>query len=457
VISDLKVSHSGIRGIVGESLTEETVFKFTWAFAQLAKRHSESPLLVLGRDTRPSGPELRQAVLSALSLSGCRVTDLETVPTSTVLVMASNLGADGAVIITASHNPPEWNGLKFYLGPPHIALDSDQIRLLTGLFQTRTQQMPNAAPPEPARAREEAMKVHLARCLDLVDAEKIRARRFRVAFDSGRGAGEEVGIRLLEKLGCEVLSVEVERPSEPVPENLAALCWHVADNDCDLGMALDLDGDRLALVSEKEQAVGEDYTFPLVLQRLLQRWKEEDHTGRPLVAKSAETTSMIDSLALAAGAELVECAVGEVNLSKCVWEACQERRRAIGGENTGGVIIPSVCFCRDGMASAAMLLEHAANSGASLSRLIASLPHRHIIKLNIPHMGSEEANSFIRALERRFAAQKQSRLDGLKVLFDDGSWFIVRPSNTEPLVRLVVDADDEARAASLADQVLALA
>jgi phosphomannomutase len=447
----LKVSYSGVRGIWGQSLTRDVAVRFASAFAQFLQRRCERPLVVLGKDTRPSGKELKEAVLSGLGAIACQVADLGVVPSPTVQVMMGHLGADGGIIITASHNPPEWNGFKFLIGPHHIVLDREQTE---ELFEISAESPGKAYPaPETFLAGHEAVGVHLERVLRVVNAGEVRRRGFRAALDAGGGAGLKPATMLLERLGCKVVAVDSERPSEPTPEHLGDLCRAVREHQCDLGLAQDLDADRLALVSETGGPVGEDCTFAIAVKHLLGKWKAD----QPVIFKSTTTSRMVDDVAAAHGAELIEKPVGEVNLSKALIAAVEQGRHALAGEGTGGVIHPDVCFGRDSLVAIALVLEFLAHAGQTVSAAVGDLPRYTIIKDAAHGFGPAAVQALLKRVKDLYADGQVTERDGVKVRFPDRSWVQVRPSNTEPIVRLVAEAPERARAEELLSTLRQLA
>jgi phosphomannomutase len=395
--------------------------------------HAAGPItLVVGRDTRASGPELQSALMQGLTDERVRIIDLDVAPTPTIQFALGALGAHGAVAVTASHNPAQWNGFKFFLAPDNTVLDGAQTqRLIQGLAAARD--VPDAITAD--NRQEWAVASHVARVLEQVDAESIRRRRFRVALDAARGAGERPAARLLDALGCTITRVDVERESEPLPENLAALGEAVSERGCAVGFAQDLDGDRLALTTEAGTAPGEDYTLVLVVDHLLRR----PHASTPVVVKNVSTTRAVDDVVARAGAELVETRVGEVHLSRALKQRIEQGRVAFGGEGNGGVILPAVHLGRDSLIGIALVLEALAQRDEPLSERLRELPRYHSAKLKLAL--SREA-SLIAAVERAFPDGLADRVDGLRLRFADGAWLGLRRSNTEPIVRLIVESPD---------------
>lgn len=440
----LKVSYSGVRGIVGEDLTPEVAERYGRAFGALVSERSSRPTLLLARDTRSSGPELQEALVRGLP--GGTLLDLGVVPTPTIQCCMGPLQADGAIMVTASHNPHQWNGFKFFLGPENTVLDGAQTERLTALVAADAGQG-SPSPRQEMHAR--ALELHLERVLAQVDHQAIGSRHFRVAVDAGHGAGEEILHLLLARLGCEVIAVDAHRESEPTAESLAELCRVVSERGCHLGLAQDLDGDRLALVTETGQAPGEESTLVLVVSHVL-----EHRSGPCVVVKNLTTTRAVDDVAARFGARVVETRVGEVNLSRALARE-SEQAFAFGGEGNGGVIFPPVSLGRDSLIGTALVLECLSSSTRGLSELLGRLP-RYVHESDKLPLGRELPALYAR-LEEAFPNGVSDRLDGLRLKFPDGSWLGVRPSNTEPIVRVVAESLDPAWAARTLHRVRELA
>ncbi len=423
----LKVSYSGVRGIVGESLTAEVAERYGRAFGALVSERNPHPTLLLARDTRPSGPELLEALIRGLPEG--RLLDLGVVATPTIQCCMQPLQADGALMVTASHNPSQWNGFKFFLGPENTVLDGAQTERLQALVQSGTGQ---GRPGQLLEMHERALELHLERVLAQVDGERIRRRALRVAVDAGGGAGEELLVRLLERLGCFTAVVRSGRESEPTAESLKDLCQAVLAHGCQLGLAQDLDGDRLALVTEQGRAPGEESTLVLVVEHVL-----STRPGPAVVVKNLTTTRAVNDVAARHGARVVETRVGEVNLSRALARHSAEGF-AFGGEGNGGVIFPPVSLGRDSLVGTALVLECLASDARTLSQRLEELPFYHHVGNKLP-LGPSLPELFAR-LEAAFPEATSDRLDGLRLSFADGSWLGVRPSNTEPIVRVVAES-----------------
>jgi phosphomannomutase len=434
-VSGLVISYSGIRGVIGRDLDRSVARRFGTAFRRMVtEAHPVGPLtLVVGRDTRASGPELQHALIEGLSDARVRIIDLDVAPTPTIQFALGAFAAEGAVAVTASHNPAQWNGFKFFLAPDRTVLDGAQTERLILSLPASAPDVPSASPID--NRQEQAAALHVARVLEQVNAESIRRRRFRVALDAARGAGERPAARLLEALGCTITRVDVERESEPLPEYLTALSDAVVHGRCAVGFAQDLDGDRLALTTETGIAPGEDYTLVLVVDHLLRR----PHPSIPVVVKNVSTTRALDDVVTRAGAELVETRVGEVHLSRALKQRIEQGRVAFGGEGNGGVILPAVHLGRDSLVGMALVLEALAQRDEPLSERLHELPRYHSAKLKFP-LSKEPA--LTASVDRAFPGGLTDRLDGLRLRFADGAWLALRRSNTEPIVRLVVESPD---------------
>ena len=434
-MSGLVISYSGVRGVVGRDLDPAVARRFGVAFRRMVTElHPVGPVtLVVGRDTRSSGPELQKALMQGLAKARVRIMDLDVAPTPTIQFALGALKAHGAVAVTASHNPSQWNGFKFFLAPGNTVLDGAQTERLIRELAAASDV---ATVVTRENQQERAVALHVARVLEQVDVESIRRRHFCVALDAARGAGEHPALRLLDALGCAVMRVDVERESEPLAENLAALSAAVVQKGCAAGFAQDLDGDRLALITETGTAPGEEYTLVLVVDHLLRR----AHASVPVVVKNVSTTRAVDDVVARAGAELLETRVGEVNLSRALKLQMDQGRTAFGGEGNGGVILPSVHLGRDSLVGMALVLEALAQRDEPLSTRLGELPRYHTAKLKLPL--SRDLASLMEAVERAFPDGVADHLDGLRLRFAGGAWLGMRRSNTEPIVRLVVESAD---------------
>ena len=431
------VSVSGMRGLVGTDLTPELVALHAAALGAWA-RQAGRPLVVLGRDARTSGPMFERAATAGIMSTGAEVIDLGVVPTPTVQLAVEHHRAGAGLILTASHNPIEWNALKF-VGPDGIFLDAEAGQAVRALAE--------AGPPRAdwsgigaVRADPAAVERHLAAVLALpvIDVAAIRARRFHVAIDCVRGAGGVALLPLLERLGARVSGIHLEpdgrfpHPPEPVAENLGDLSELVRETGADLGLAVDPDVDRLALVDETGTAIGEDYTLALAVRAVLAETRNPDG-GAPVVVVNLSTSLVVEDAARDFGARFVRAPVGEANVARAI----RDEGAVIGGEGNGGVILPALHIGRDAPLGVALILHHLAKVRASLSSVVAAAPRYTILKAKAPR-GPDLRPLFDR-MRRRFPDATADERDGLRLAWAD-RWLHVRPSGTEPIVRLIAEA-----------------
>jgi phosphomannomutase len=455
----LMISVSGIRGHVGTDLTPEVVARYaaalgSWARGSIGQAESRSasdrptlrPSVVLGRDARTSGAMFTRAAAAGLMSVGVEVIDLGIVPTPTVQLAVEHHHAAAGLILTASHNPIEWNALKF-VGPDGIFLDAQAGSAVRALAEQGPRR---AGWSDLGSAREdpEAIERHLDAILALpmLDLAAIRARRFLVALDCVRGAGAGAILPLLERLSCRVHGINLEmdgrfpRAPEPVPENLGELSALVKTTGADIGLAVDPDVDRLALVDETGTPIGEDYTLAFAVKAVLDRRRTDGTT--PTVVVNLSTSLVVEDAARAGGARLVRAPVGEANVARTI----RDERALIGGEGNGGVMLPQLHIGRDAPLGVALILHLLAQTGVTLSRLVAESPRYTIVKAKAPR-GSDLPPLYQR-LRQRFSDAAADERDGLRLAWPD-RWLHVRPSGTEPIVRLIAEAPSRAEAEAL--------
>lgn len=440
------VGVSGVRGRVGEALTPEVVARFAAAFGAWAAAGSSAArakgrrvAIVVGRDSRVSGPMFHRAVVSALQSVGCDIIDIGMVPTPTVQLAVEHHHAAGGLAITASHNPIEWNALKF-IAPSGLFLDAEQG---TAMRRTLDGDIPRAKWDELGVLSEdsEAVARHIERILAIpfLDADRIRRHRFHVALDCVRGAGAVIMPALLDRLGCRVTAINMEtdgrfpRAPEPVRENLGELEALVKSHGADIGLAVDPDVDRLALVSNEGKAIGEDFTLALAARVVL------EHRPGDLVT-NLSTSRIMEDVAGAAGRRVIRAPVGEVNVAVRM----RQENAPIGGEGNGGVILSEVHLGRDAPVGAALILHLLASVGKPLSEIVAGYPRYVIVKdkLGRPNVSLDGVYD---ALQKAFPDATADTQDGLRLAWSD-RWVHVRPSGTEPIVRVIAEAPDEAGA-----------
>lgn len=438
-LSELIISVSGLRGVIGDSLTADAAVRYIAAFA------SELPAgpVVISRDGRSSGPVLRDLIAGTLAASGCEVLDIGVAATPTVGVFVRSIGAVGAVQISASHNPPEYNGIKLF-GPDGRVIGATagtQVRdnYLSGKSNWQSYDKLGSTTKVPDPHAE-----HLSAVLATVDVEAIKAKRFKVLLDSNHGAGGLLGARLLDELGCEVVTVggvpdgQFAHPPEPTAENLKSIGQKIVNFGCALGFCQDPDADRLALIDASGHYVGEEYTVALCMQRRLM-----DASGTVVI--NCATSGMTEWLADQAGSKCVRSAVGEAN----VCDLMQSSSAIYGGEGNGGPIDPRVGYVRDSFVGMAQVLDLMCKTGKTLSELVQQIPPLAIYKSKAT-VSADLLPKVFDALEQQMSDATADRTDGLRLAWPN-AWLLVRGSNTEPIVRLIAESPSEAKSQELCE------
>jgi len=445
----LMVSVSGVRGTIGSTLTPTIACDFGCAFGTML---GAGKTVVLGRDSRTSGPMMRSAVAAGLLATGVNVIDLDIATTPGVALMTSHLSAAGGVVITASHNPAQYNGIKF-LQPTGTGLTAADATTLKDIWSAGDFALVGSDDQGTLTTNSKTHAVHIDTVCSTRDVIGIAAKRFKVVLDSVNGAGCIVTPMLLSKLGCEFVHLNGEatgrfaHPPEPVEANLADLCTAVRKHRAAVGFAQDADADRLAIVDENGVFIGEEYTFALAAAFVLRKRKGD-------LATNLVTSRMVDDIAAAAGCSVVRTPTGEAN----VVEGLIRAGCIFGGEGGGGVIDPRVVPVRNSLVGMAMLLQQMAETGKTVSQLVAEIPGYVMIKTKFPCPpgAAEKVASSARAA---FASRDEVRFndaDGLRIDLPAG-WVSVRASNTEPIMRIMAEAPDQPTAQALADEVAALA
>lgn len=444
---DLMVSVSGFRGRVGDPLTPELVTALAAAYGAFLRGEGGEPCVVLGRDSRTSGPMLAAAAGAGLASVGCDVVDIGIVPTPTLMMAVRDARAAGGIAVTASHNPAEWNALKFATAEG-VFLDAPGMARFRELLAEEIPRAPWDQVGEVTRD-EGAAERHLQAVLDLpfVDVAALRAREFSVALDCVRGAGGAVMPELLDCLGCRVHAIGLEmdgrfpRDPEPTAEHLGALGELVRDSGADLGMAVDPDVDRLSLVDENGDPVGEDFTLALAAAAVTRR--------RPgLVVTNLSTSQVVEDAAAAAGAKTLRAPVGEINVVRRMLA----EGAVVGGEGNGGVVVPALHHTRDALVGAALVLQHLLDEKLSLAAAIARYPDYRIVKHKVA-FPREALDAAYARLRQRWPGAGRDGTDGLRLTWPERrEWLHVRPSGTEPVVRLIAEARAGPRARALVEE-----
>lgn len=436
---NLKVSVSGVRGIIGESLTPGLITSFAASFG----RYVGPGKVVVGRDTRPSGEMVEHAVVAGLLAVGCQPMLIGIVPTPTVQIAVKHYNACGGIAITASHNPVQWNALKF-IGPSSLFLDRIEAAELLDIYNQPDIGFSDENSFRSIQRKNDAFAIHQKKIFDNIDVEAIRDAGFKVAVDCCCGVGALYSRKFLEELGCEVFTVYdqptgiFERGPEPIAENLVKLSETVKQNKCLVGFAQDPDGDRLALVNSQGEAVGEQYSLVMAVDHILSEMPGD-------VVVNVQTTKAVEDVAASYGCSVEYSRVGEINVTGRMLETGAE----IGGEGScGGVIWSKVHPCRDSFVTMALILEMMALSGEKFDEILESLPAYVTRSLKFP-CPAARANEIVRFLKHKYSDCELYTIDGIRINFPD-SWVLVRPSNTETVIRLSA----EARSAEKADELM---
>jgi phosphomannomutase len=363
-------------------------------------------------------------------------------PVPTIQMLVRHHHAQGGIAITASHNPAEWNALKF-VGHDGLFLNSGRAREMLDIYHQGEYLKVSGFEMREVEEISGATDLHIQNILDVVGLLPPRERPLRVVLDACNGAGSLVGPKLLEALGAEVISINVipnglfPRPAEPLAENLGALCEAVKENRADIGFAQDMDADRLAIVSEQGIPIGEDYT--LVLATLYVLGKQPG-----AVVANLSSSSVLQEVANRFNCQLHLTRIGEANVT----EVMQKERAIIGGEGNGGVIYPTINFARDSLVGMALVLHLLAETNQTITELVNSFPRFSMIKAKLP-CPSDKIPTVLRMLRKEYSNYPLDLRDGVKVILPDG-WFLVRGSNTEPIIRVIAEAASEQAASDLA-------
>ena len=428
----LKISISGVRGVIGETLTPQLISDFSMAFGE----YVAGGTVIVGRDSRSSGIMVEQAVLSGLRAVGCQVLLAGIIPTPTAQILVNEYNANGAIVISASHNPAEWNALKF-IGSNGLFLNKHQAAELLDIYNQVDRKLVDESEYMNLRTIESSFAIHQKRIFKHIDIEAIKAKNFTVAVDCCNGVGSFYSKDFLEALNCNVVEIFAEkdgifrRKPEPTAKNLQILSDTVKEHHCDVGFAQDPDGDRLALVSNTGEAISEQYTIVLATEHIL-----AETPGN--VVANIQTTKSLEDVVKSYGCNISYSPVGEINVT----EKMLKNNAIIGGEGgSGGVIFPVVHPCRDSFTAMALILEMLALTTESFDDIYQSLPHYKSFNKKY-QCSSMLAQKIIRMFKDEFKTEKIIDIDGLRIDFDDSSWLLLRTSNTEPVMRLYVEAKD---------------
>lgn len=439
IMKPLKIGITGVRGVVGETFTPEVAVGFAQAFAS----YLDSGRILVGRDTRSSGPMVRSAVVAGLLAAGCEVIDLGICPTPSLQLAVRWLEAEGAISITAGHNPSPWNALKFVRGDG-LYLNPAQAEELLDVYHQGEFVKVGWDRIQPAIQSKDPIDHHIQCLTKAFDVAAVRARHLKVAVDCCNGACSRLIPRWLAELGCEVLAINDDPNAafphvpQPTPATMAQLSAIVKAGRADVGFAHDADGERLGIVTERGEALSEELTLALAVSLT---------KSAGMVVTNVSTTGAIERIAAAAGGSVMRTPVGQTYIS----EAVLEYDAALGGEGSGGVTVPKVHATHDSAAAVGLILEGLSRAAVPLSGLVAELPKLSMLKHNV----NVEPNRLYSLLQNFREAMEREQLtcdltDGIKVNFGE-DWIHVRASNTESMIRVIVEADNAAQASDLLD------
>jgi phosphomannomutase len=447
-------SISGIRGTIGgrsgDGLTPVDVVKFAGAYAAWLATKSENKKIVIGRDARPSGEVVSKLVAATLQSMGFHVVDLGLSTTPTVEIAVPIEEAAGGIILTASHNPVQWNALKLLNDKGEFISAKDGEELLE-LAESANYNFAEVKKLGKYTTHDHYIQKHIDMILDLplVDVEAIKNRNFKVVVDAVNSTGGIAIPKLLKALGVSEIRELYCYPDgnfphnpEPLPENITQICNELSNGQYDLGIVVDPDVDRLALVSEDGTPFGEEYTLVAIADYIL------SHTKGNTVSNLSSTRALRD-VTEKHGGTYYASAVGEVN----VVEKMKEVNAVIGGEGNGGVIYPSTHYGRDALAGVALFLTHLAKSEKSCSQLRGTYPSYHISKNKIELTKDIDVDAILAGIQERYKNQPINSIDGVKVEFDK-EWVHLRKSNTEPIIRIYSESDSESKAEHLAQKMI---
>lgn len=443
----LMVSVSGIRGVFGSDLTPENLVQYAAAFGTWAKGGK----VVIGRDTRVTGAIVESIVTQTLLSVGCDVVSIGIAPTPTVAMSVLEHKAAAGIVISASHNPAQWNALKL-LNSKSEFLDADQGKEVIKIAAEKAYSFVDYTQIGTFSVDENAVQKHIQAILALpyINADLIKSKNFRIALDAVNGAGsdsipmllEALGVQQIEKIHCTPNGLFPHNP-EPLPEHLGDICAHVKKTKADLGVVVDPDADRLAFVDNNGRFYGEEYTLAAIHDFYLAKNKGD-------IAVNLSTSMINDWVAKKYGVTCHRSAVGEINVVKTM----QAKHVVIGGEGNGGVINPDLHYGRDALVGVAMMLQFMAENGKTSAEIRDSFPEFYMGKFKA-ELGTINADEALESVKKKYENEEINTIDGVKIVLKD-AWIHLRKSNTEPIVRIYTEASSQQKADDLAHTVINL-
>lgn len=448
-------SISGIRGTiggtVGDNLTPLDIVRFTSAFGSWLQhnKNKKNLTLIIGRDARISGAMANSLVTATLQGLGINVIDLGLSTTPTVEVMVPELKADGGIILTASHNPKQWNALKL-LNEKGEFISGENGAEVLALAETEAFEYAEVDDLGGYETRDDAIAIHIRKILALptVDVEAIKNKKLKVVVDAVNSTGGIAIPQLLEELGCEVVKLYCEpnghfpHNPEPLKEHLGDICELVKKEQADLGVVVDPDVDRLAFVDENGELFGEEYTLVAVADYLLR-----DKKGTAV--SNLSSSRALRDVAQKLGSDYFASAVGEVNVVTLM----KEKNAVIGGEGNGGIIYPELHYGRDSLVGVALFLTHLAKENKTVSELRATYPAYFMGKKKVELTPDIDVDALLTKIESHYQNEEVSTVDGVKIDFEK-NWVHLRKSNTEPIIRIYTEAYSQEEADELGDEMI---
>lgn len=448
-------SISGIRGTIGgrvnKNFTPLDIVKFTSAFGTWLQnnKNKKDLTLVVGRDARTSGRMINSLVTATLQSLGINVIDLGLSTTPTVEVMVPELKADGGIILTASHNPKQWNALKLLNEKGEFISGKDSAEVLV-LAEKEDFNYARVDELGKYETRNDGFDIHIQKILSLpmVDIEIIKAKKFRMVVDAVNSTGGISLPPLLEQLGCQVIRLHCEpngrfpHNPEPLKEHLTDICELVKKEKADIGIVVDPDVDRLALIDETGEVFGEEYTLVAISDYLLKHKKG-------VAVSNLSSSRALRDIARAHGSEYFASAVGEVNVVSMM----KEKNATIGGEGNGGIIYPDLHYGRDSLVGIALFLTHLAKENKTVSELRKTYPSYFMGKKKLELTSEIDVDSLLAKIQQEYQSEEVSTIDGVKIDFAE-NWVHLRKSNTEPIIRIYTEAKSQQEADELADKMI---
>lgn len=451
-----KLSVTGYRAIWGQDLDEQIAFEYVRAFAKTVVNTSdkkEGLKVLIGRDARKSGTVILQSAKEAFEKEGVEVVYAGIIPTPSMLLLVKLLGYDAGVMITASHNPREYNGVKFIMDSGRLTNEKETIEIENKRINlTETEKTPSVQDHVFGEIdNKEFRKIHIDEVLKNIDVDLIKSKKFKVALDPINSTGSIITQELLAELGCETHVINGEPDGnfahipEPLEVNLAQTLEFMKEVKPDVGFIQDPDADRLVLVNEQGDFILEELMISLVIKSVLSR-KQEGVKSQNIVV-NLSTTRVCEDIVNLYGAKLWRTKVGEAN----VVEKMIEVDAPIGGEGSGGAIYPAIGYFRDSLSGIGLVLELLARENKKISELISTLPKYFMKKDKFPVMGDLE--TLYTKLKTKFPDATVNEEDGIRLDWPDRAWVHIRPSNTEPILRIFGEAKEQSRIDSIFNEV----